>query len=333
MPVLPANCGDHSRFHLKGSLFKAAPKEATMRFFLSVLALACVGTANLAKATDFYVDNMIGDDRNNGLSPESEGTRIGPMRTIGRALKAAKAGDAIVLAKTEQPYRECITLQGARHSSDGLLPFRIIGNEAVLDGTVPVDENAWKFSQGTVFNFRPHLVGYQQLYIDGKPAKHKGLGSVDKLDQLEPLQWTMIDGRVYFCAEEGRLPQDYAISYCGHAVGITLYSVRGVEIQDVTVQGFQLDGINAHDNVFSTKIVGSILRGNGRSGIHVGGASRVAIEACLVGSNAVAQIHCSDYCKVAVESCDVLDSDPDAPPIQAAASSRVSVDGSSVKGN
>lgn len=68
-------------------------------------------------------------------------------------------------------------------------------------------------------------------------------------------------------------------------VGITLYQVLNVEIQDLVVQGYQLDGVNAHDSAFNVKLVGLTCRGNGRSGISIGGALRVELEACLVGNN------------------------------------------------
>ena len=50
-------------------------------------------------------------------------------------------------------------------------------------------------------------------------------------------------------------------------VGITLYKVRDVAIGDLTVQGFQLDGINAFDGAFDIQLSGVTCRGNGRSGI------------------------------------------------------------------
>ena len=107
---------------------------------------------------------------------------------------------------------------------------------------------------------------------------------------------------------------------------MTLYNVRGVVIEDLTIQGFQLDGINAHDNVFAATVLGCTLRGNGRSGMHIGGASRVKIEACLIGNNGKAQVHCSDYCRVTIDQCDLVD-DPAAPTIQSAATPRIKVDG------
>ena len=59
--------------------------------------------------------SRVGDDGRDGRSAEASGAG-GPFRTIARALRAAGAGDRIILTKTTEPYRESITLQGGRHS-------------------------------------------------------------------------------------------------------------------------------------------------------------------------------------------------------------------------
>lgn len=297
-----------------------------MKFRASLLAATwfCISTA--AVASDLYVNNKTGSDTNSGVAPTQRGPGVGPMRSITRALKAAKAGDTIVVANTNEPYREILTLQGAKHSTNGVSPFRIQGNNAVIDGTVLVDDEAWDHSVKNVFSFKPHLLTYQQLYYRGKPLVRVQVDSTEQLADLEPLEWALLDGRMYFCAEEDRLPQYYDLAYCGHPVGVTLYNVEGVVIEDLIVQGFQLDGLNAHDNVFDATILGSTLRGNGRSGIHVGGACRVKIEACLVGNNGKAQIDCSDYCRVTIEQCDLVE-DGAVPTIKAASTPRIQIDG------
>ena len=282
-----------------------------MRFFASLLVLVLFQVS--ASATDLYVNNKTGSDTNNGLTAEQRGSRVGPMRSITRALKAATAGDTIVVANTNEPYRESLTLQGSKHSSNGITPFRIQGNNAMIDGTSLVDDGAWEHATKTVFSFKPHLLTYQQLYHQGKPLARVDCDEMEQLDALQPLEWTLLDGRIYFCAEEDRLPQYYDLTYCGQPVGVTLYNVRGVVIEDLTVQGFQLDGINAHDNVFGATLVGITARGNGRSGISVGGASRVTIEACLVGNNGTAQVRTEGFSETKLKNNDLLDDDPQAP--------------------
>ena len=78
-----------------------------------------------------------------------------------------------------------------------------------------------------------------------------------------------IDGWIYFCVEPGKLPQDYLLTYAKLSVGITLYKVDDVLIHNLTVQGFQLDGINAHDSTGPCRLIEVTARNNGRSGVAV----------------------------------------------------------------
>jgi hypothetical protein len=91
-----------------------------------------------------------------------------------------------------------------------------------------------------------------------------------------------------------------------------LYEVRHVSISDLVVQGFQLDGVSAPDNAFEVALIGLTARGNGRSGISVSGASRVLIQACLVGNNGAAQVRTEGPSHTRIVNCDLVDS-PDAP--------------------
>lgn len=292
-----------------------------VRRFL-ILAFVSLVAASAA-ARDLHVDNVTGDDRNNGESPTVDGGRLGPMRTIGRALKAAGKGDRIIIANTGEPYRESLTIQGGRLGGDGVRPLVIVGNQAVLDGTVAIAADAWQHETGEVFSTQPELLGQQMLYLDGRPAKRVAIRSTAELDQLEPLQWTWLEGRIYFRPEKDRLPDAYDLRCCGHPVGITLYAVAGVTISDLTVQGFQYDAVSAADDVRDAHLVGMILRGNGRSGLHVGGASRVKLEATLVGDNGKAQVHCTDHCQLELVTVDLIDADLAAPAVVAEPTAKV----------
>jgi hypothetical protein len=79
------------------------------------------------------------------------------------------------------------------------------------------------------------------------------------------------------------------------------------------VQGFQLDGINAHDGVFGATLLRVTCRGNARSGISVGGACQVRIEASLIGNNGTAQLRTEGKSHTHMVACDLLDNT--APPI------------------
>lgn len=258
---------------------------------VAVLVLVGLLLPGAAAARDIYVNNLAGDDRFDGTAAATQGARIGPCRTVTHALELAGKGDRVILAVTRQPYRESITLQAGRHSGLGEHPFEIVGNGAILEGLAPVPEGAWRHVGGEVYCFSPPRMSSQLLYLDGKPATRVPVGLGDlELPPLKPRQWCLFQRDVYFRPDAGRTPGSYRLEYCALPVGITLYEVRHVVIRDLIMQGFQRDGINAHDGVFDTALKKITCRGNARSGISLGGASRVQIAECLLGGNGEAQL-------------------------------------------
>ena len=265
-----------------------------------------------AAARDIYVDNVAGDDRRIGAGPTVNGRTGGPVRSIKRALALANGGDRIVLAASGQPYHESLTVQAGRHTGIPSRPFTIVGNGATLEGSQPVPKDVWEYVEGEVFRFRPAKTSFQILFLAGKPAQRRYVNREEGFPKLQPLQWCLLDRFIYFRTEEGKLPRQYDLSFAALPVGITIYEARHIVISDLVVQGFQLDGINAHDSVFDATLVGLTCRGNGRSGISIGGASRVNLVACLVGNNGAAQVRTEGFSKTQITNCDLIDA-PHAP--------------------
>lgn len=267
-------------------------------------ALLLISAGNLA-ARDIYVDNVNGGDHRDGSSPEVTGRTGGPCRSVRRALQLARSSDRIILLATGEPYRESITLQAAVHSGSARAPFEVIGNGAILDGTRPVPKDEWEHASGDVFRYRPPRMSYQMLYSGGKPLQRKQATGVRP--QLEPLEWCLFDRHIYFRVEAGKVAAQYDLAYAHDTVGVTIYEARHVVIRDLTVQGFQLDGVNAHDSVFDATLQGLTCRGNGRSGISIGGASRVNVIECLVGDNGAAQVRTEGFCRAEIRNCELLE--------------------------
>ena len=241
--------------------------------------VCCIGLCLLlsapAAARDIFVDSRTGDDRASGQHAERSGDLTGPTRTIGKALSLAESGDALVLAPHSGPYHESFSLVGSRYSG-AAQPFTIHGNGSILDGTLPVQPEAWEPYQGTVFRFQPRLAGYQQLYLDGQPAPRvavRATGSASATPApLQAGQWCLAGGLIYFAVEGTKLPRDYDLRAAGRETGITLYHVDRVAISGLIVQGFQCDGISAFNSARDIELTGVTCRGNGRAGISVGGA-------------------------------------------------------------
>ena len=145
------------------------------------------------------------------------------------ALRLAQSGDTIVLANTQRPYRESISLVGSRHSGTAQEPFTIRGNGAILDGSAPVPPAAWENYAGPVFRFRPPHLGCQQLFLDDRPATRVfAAPTAGGPPELQPRQWCLLDGQIYFCVDLTKLPGDYHLSYAREQTGITLYHVERV---------------------------------------------------------------------------------------------------------
>ena len=268
-----------------------------MRNLVIVCLAGLIVWPTLAWGRDIFVDNLNGDDRKAGTSATSQGAAGGPCRSIAKALRIATKSDRIVIANTGVPYRESISVQGANHSGDEVSAFQIVGNGATLDGTISLADADWEYLHSDIFRVRPPRMSFQQLFLADQPAPRRQ-PPTGQLPKLAAGEWCLWEGWIYFRTEQGRLPQTYGPACCGLTVGITLYDVHDVVITGLVVRGFQLDGINAHDTVRRTDLVGLNCHHNGRSGISVGGASRVRIDTCAAAGNGAAQVRTEGYCIV-----------------------------------
>ena len=288
--------------------------------------------AATVSARDIYVDNVGGNDLHLGVAPVASNVGGGPVRTIDRALRLAKSGDRIVLADSGEPYRTGITLQGARHSGSARRPFILVGGGATLDGSVPVHPEAWEHVEGDTFRFKPQRSSHHQLFLNNRPLTRVPVdNNVLSLPKLKTMQWCLFERHVYvnlappspkdpagseFIPEDileqaatrgwRYVPQQYDFSHTHHTVGITLFDVRNVIISDLTVQGFQLDGINAHDKAFNAQIIGVVSRGNGRSGMTIAGSSRVRVSESLLGNNGESQVRVEGFSVAEIERSEIL---------------------------
>ena len=306
--------------------------RAIVRLISIVLFVSAVWslTAACVCATDIYVDNIRGDDGASGEYDRPTPERSGPVRTLAKALKLAGRGDRIVLTRNDRPYREPISLLAGQHSGYPSRPFTIIGNGAVIDGSVPIPTRLWEHYQGDVYRFQPSYLRYQQIFLDGQPAvRVPAVRSAKTPPKLNPLEWCFFRGYVYFAAEQSKRPKDYALAHAKEQTGITLAHVNYVKITDLTVQGFLLDGVNAITAARTFSLQRVFCRGNGRSGIAVGGASDIVIEQCFLGDNGEAQLLTLPFSVTRISDSRLL---PKSAPAWVDLGGRVRVDGKLVEG-
>ncbi len=274
---------------------------------VTLITVIVFGLSGTVSARDLFVSNTGGDDLFDGRSVQPTGNYAGPVQSINRALHLAAKGDRIIIANTGVPYRESIALVGNKHAGNGSRPFIILGNGAVLDGSIETPLAAWESTAIDEFRFRPSRMSYQRLFLANRPLNFVPRTTEGLVPLLEPLQWSMVDGYLYFRVEHGKLLRDYALSHARLQVGITLRHTHDVVIDNLIVQGFHLDGINAHDVVQRVTLSRITARGNGRSGIAICGASEVELNACLIGDNGTAQLYCEAPAVASVRDCQLID--------------------------
>lgn len=262
---------------------------------------------NSAFGRDLIVDNVRGNDAQNdrGLVPGP--ATYGPYRSVTRALAGAQSGDRIVLTNTGQPYRECLSLVGPKHSGIASKPFEIVGNGATLDGTTAPTANQWKPLAEDVWALRNSPPAYAILTREGKLLNRSANSSGD-LTALQPMEWKRVSGTVYLRCESNRGPMDYALEVTDQTTGITLYDVRDVVIRDLTIRGYRIDGIQANDSARDVVIMNVATRQNGRSGITVAGSCEVTIGATLSEQNGETQLRVEDQALVRLGKVDLVES-------------------------
>lgn len=192
---------------------------------------------------------------------------------------------------------KALPCKGGGNSGTASKPLQIIGNGAVLDGTVSLEEAPWEFVSGNRFRYSPRLKGTQILLLDGKLAKQIP-ATQNRIPTLQAGEWTWFEGGFVLQSAPRMLPSGMRPACAGLSVGISLIDVHDVEISDLTLRGFQQDGLNAADNIRRTNLTNLTCEFNGRSGITIAGASRVLVDSCLCRHNGVAQFRTEGHCQV-----------------------------------
>ena len=277
-----------------------------MHFRLFFVASVCFLGGLSGYAKDVYVSQRFGDDRNSGAAAENTGALSGPVRTLKRALELAENGDRVVLDPSG-PYRESITLFGRKHGGEPNYPFIIEGQGAVLDGTEPLPKEIWQHYRGDVYRFQPTMkpIDFSCFHL----LEHdKPLPKGASPSELQVGEWCFFEGFVYFRAEPKKTPmygKHYDISYSARMSGITLLHVRNVRIHDLTVQGFQIDGISAVNSAQDIVLDNVVCRANGRSGVTIGGASSLGAGYGTFTGNRQTQVLSKPYSRGILFDCDV----------------------------
>jgi len=246
---------------------------------LIVLGLVLSLGGSPVEASTLYVNNRRGFDSTNGRSSLSLSRTRGPLRTISRALAIAGRGDTIVIANTGVAYRESLHLFGSRHSGTRLAAFRILGNGATVSGARPVPGYAWRRVGGTLWRFAPYRKGHYLLLRGGRRLTEHSITTLPRSPRSVPAgEWSHYHGSIYYRVESTRdVPAELPLSFAARTTGISLYAVRNIEIRDLVVEHFRVDGVGVADMCREVLLENLTCRENARAGLAVAGTSDVRI--------------------------------------------------------
>jgi len=260
-----------------------------IRFALALVPALALPTASFA--VDYYVDNRIGDNLNDGKSPDVVNLGNGPVKTISRGLERVGSGDILHIANHGVPYTESLQIIGSRFRSG----FTIEGNGAVVTGARPVPFQAWQPLPEGVWRFRPYRKAFYQLVSAGQALPEvPAPASATTRPALAEGSWCVWRGAIYYRLQSNAAGQavdpDVPIDFAAEEVGITLLDVDDVVIHNLELRHFRLDGVNVHDRCQNIILDHVRLIENGRAGLAVGGSSLVGIKDSEVAGNRVTQI-------------------------------------------
>lgn len=243
---------------------------------ITIVLVGLLAFAGVSSAETYYVNNLNGRDFNDGLVAIPVNSISGPLKTIRRALELVNSGDTIILANTGTPYYESLSFVGTRRGGVKSFPLTLIGNGAILSGLRGLPKDSWQKAGEGLWRVSFTRKGSYALLRDGLLMKeHRADDPATILDSLPEGQWCAHRGSVYYRQEGVIDPSLERIDYAADEMGVTFYQTDHVRIQDLTIQHFRVDGLNAHNMSRGIILDNVISRENGRAGLAIGGTSAV----------------------------------------------------------
>jgi hypothetical protein len=150
---------------------------------------------------------------------------------------------------------------------------------------------------------------YFHILKDGNLLKRvKTNSSSVKLPELEVESWCVWRGYVYFRTDGKKSPMfadDYNLSYSNLRSGISIIQAANIKVRDLTIQGYQIDGVSAVNGAMHIILDNVICRLNGRSGLAIGGASNVAAGYSQFTDNCTTQVLLLQYARYIFHECNI----------------------------
>jgi len=270
------------------------------------LAVAALLTASSACAVEIFVDNLNGSDSNNGAAPGIQSATTGPVRTLQRGVNLIRQGDSLVIMNHGQPYFEPLRLCGGRTSGQPSQPLIIEGNGALICGLRQLPSAGWQPVGEGLWRLTITRKGYYRFFKEGQAlTEYLPASATFPVDELPENQWAPLHGAVYFRLPANQPPADQQWTYAAEEQGISLVDIRNVQINDLSVMGFRVDGINADNTCRNIVLDRIVSENNGRAGLAAGGSAKVRLQNSRIAENGRYSILVTESAGVDVQACDL----------------------------
>ena len=236
-------------------------------------------------ANTIYVNNLKGNDKNDGSKPEQA------VRTFNKAVSLLTPGSTLEIMKTDSPYLDNIELVDI--SGTPSAPISIKGNNAIISGLRPLDKAKWLLHKPGIWKYvfkklpthcNPFLV------LQGKKVNTRS--SPDKLQKLE-FCW-QVDS-FYFMPEEGKSPQDYALSATVGYTGVRFTKSSYIHCRNLISEYHSNDGFSQGLDCFGNHFFNIEGRYNGDDGFSLHEDSEAFVQNAFFHHNfyGIQDVHCS----------------------------------------
>ncbi|MFD1631178.1 right-handed parallel beta-helix repeat-containing protein [Pseudopedobacter beijingensis] len=288
-------------------------KAKAILFVLTFLSFSA-----LSKEGTLYVNNLIGNDKFNGLSQSVNGD-TGPLKSIQKALDLVKSSGRIEIINTGTPY-----LAGNKVKTGGTYdaPLIIEGNGSEINGLGIINPKEWKLIDNRIYSrsFWPmsnslksnknydYWIGIPTVWwINGKP----GINCKTKTElenTPEGFWWNKAEKTVWFHLPENKtfesmeikMPQSGISAGTGLNIGGT---IKNVIIQNLRSRYSFNDGFSAHGEVENITFRNCISTDNCGQGFSMHGNTKVLIEDSYAARNASSGTCDVNNCEVTYKRC------------------------------
>jgi len=234
-----------------------------MKRYVAIVLLLGMSTA---WGKTVYVNNLHGNDRNNGLSPRQA------VATVERAVHLLRTSDTLSLADTGRAYREPILLRNLGGTPEK--PLVIEGNGAVITGLKPIRPSEWQMKSPGVHFFPAVRFGALLPFL---VEAGKRIPESPRLESLKEETFFWAPDGVYFRPAAGKSIQEYALEGTLVVSGLEIVDSSYIVCRNLISEYNSNDGFNIHGDCRGLRFDNIVGRNNGDDGfsIHETGDTQV----------------------------------------------------------